>query len=97
MSQERSHRGELHISHPQFSNDGYKRRDEWMRWKGLLTMLGIIIFLAGVVLAFFTFMSYVGGFLYGPFATALQYYNAGAIISAFLIITGGLIMLFSFR
>ena len=68
-----------------------------MKWKGLLTLLGIIVFVAGIVLAFFTFMSYVGGFLYGPFASALQSYHVGVIVSVFLIIIGGLILLYSVR
>jgi hypothetical protein len=85
------------LHQPRFFNGGYGRKDVWKRWKGVLTVLGMIIFAAGIVLAFFTFMSYAGGFLYGPFASALQSYHAGAIASVFLIIVGGLILLFSVR
>ena len=85
------------LLHLRFLNGGYGRKDEWKRWKGVLTVLGIVIFAAGIVLAFFTFMSYAGGFLYGPFASALQSYHVGAIASVFLIIAGGLILLFSVR
>jgi hypothetical protein len=72
------------------------RRDEMER-KTVLTILGIVFFVAGIVLAVVAFMSYVGGIFSGPFASALRSYFVGAIAATVLIVAGGLILLFSAR
>jgi hypothetical protein len=68
-----------------------------MEVKKALAVLGIIFFVAGIVLAFVTAMSYLGGILSGPFASALQSYFIGAIATILLIVVGGLILFFSAR
>jgi polyferredoxin len=98
MGLERSHHWKVRISrHLVFFNGAHGKREERLRWKGVLTILGIILFVAGIVLAFLTFMSYIGGIMYGPFASALQTYHTGTIASVLLIIAGGLALLFSVR
>lgn len=62
-----------------------------------LAVLGIIFFVAGIVLAFVTAMSYLGGILSGQFASALQSHFIGAIATILLIVIGGLILFFSAR
>ena len=62
-----------------------------------LTILGIIFFVAGIVLATVAAVSYVGGILSGPFASVLQSYFIGVIAATFLIVVGGLILYFSVR
>jgi Ca2+/H+ antiporter len=54
------------------------------------TILGIILFAVGIVLAIIAFMSYLGGILSGSFA-----YFVGPIAATILIVVGGLILLFS--
>ena len=66
-----------------------------MERKRVLTMLGIVLFVAGIVLAVVAFMSYIGGILSGPFASALRSHFVGAIAATILIASGGLILLFS--
>jgi hypothetical protein len=68
-----------------------------MERKNALRILGIILFVVGIVLAVIAFMSYVGGILSGPFASALRSYFAGPIAATLLIVAGGLILLFSTR
>ena len=69
-------------------------RDEMER-KRAWTILGIVLFVAGIVLAAVAFTSYVGGILSGPFASALRSHFVGAIAATILIVAGGLILLFS--
>ncbi|HVP15962.1 MAG TPA: hypothetical protein VMT42_01175 [candidate division Zixibacteria bacterium] len=68
-----------------------------MERKNALRILGIILFVVGIVLAVIAFMSYVGGILSGPFAFALRSYFVGPIAATLLIVAGGLILLFSAR
>ena len=68
-----------------------------MERKNALRILGIILFVVGIVLAVVAFMSYAGGILSGPFASALRSYFVGPIAATLLIIAGGLILLFSAR
>ena len=68
-----------------------------MERKNALRILGIMLFGVGIVLAVVAFMSYVGGILSGPFASALRSYFVGPIAATFLIVAGGLILLFSAR
>jgi hypothetical protein len=60
-------------------------------------LLGVILFVAGIVLGFVTGMSYVEGFLSGPFASALQSCFVGIIMAIALMVIGGLTLLLSFR
>ena len=66
-----------------------------MEQKRALTILGIVLFVAGIVLAVVAFMSYIGGILSEPFASALRSHFVGAIAATILIASGGLILLFS--
>ena len=68
-----------------------------MERKNVLRILGIFLFIVGIVLAVIAFMSYVGGILSGPFASALRSYFLGPIAATLLIVAGGLILLFSAR
>jgi uncharacterized membrane protein YdcZ (DUF606 family) len=68
-----------------------------MEQKKAQTILGIIIFVVGIVLAIIAFMSYLGGILSEPFASAFQSYYVGPIAATILIVAGGLILLFSTR
>lgn len=68
-----------------------------MERKNILRILGIILFIVGIVLAVIAFMSYVGGILSGPIASALRSYFVGPIAATLLIVAGGLILLFSAR
>jgi len=63
-----------------------------MEPKNVLKILGIILFVTGIVLAVIAFISYLGGILSGPFASTL-----GPIAATFLIVVGGLILMFSTR
>jgi fatty acid desaturase len=60
-------------------------------------ILGIALFVAGIVLAVVAALSYVGGILSGPFASALRSYFMGAIVATLLIVAGGLILFFSVK
>jgi uncharacterized membrane protein (DUF485 family) len=60
-------------------------------------ILGVILFVAGIVLGFVVGMSYVEGLLSGPFASALQSYFIGIIIAIALMVIGGLTLLLSIR
>ena len=57
--------------------------------------MGIILFALGIVLAIVAFISYVGGVMSGPIASALRSYFVGPIVATLLIIGGGLILWFS--
>ena len=65
--------------------------------KNALRISGIILFVIGIVLAVIAFMSYLGGILSGPFASALRSNFFGPIAATLLIVVGGLILLFSAR
>jgi hypothetical protein len=60
-------------------------------------ILGTILFAIGIVLAVVAFMSYLGGILSGPIATALRSNFLGPTAATLLIIVGGLILMFSTR
>jgi putative Mn2+ efflux pump MntP len=66
-----------------------------MERKRIQTILGVILFVIGIVLAIIAFMSYLGGILSGPFASALKSYFVGPIAATILIVVGGLILMFS--
>ena len=68
-----------------------------MQRKNAQTILGIILFIVGIVLAVIALMSYLGGILSGPFASALRSNFFGPIAATLLIVVGGLILLFSAR
>jgi len=66
-----------------------------MEQKNAIRILGIVLFVVGIVLAVVAFMSYVGGVMSGPLASALRSYFVGPIVATLLIIGGGLILWFS--
>ena len=63
-----------------------------MERKSALRILGLVLFVVGVVLAVVAFISYVGGDMFGPVASALRSYFVGPIAATLLIIVGGLIL-----
>jgi hypothetical protein len=66
-----------------------------MERKNALRILGIILFVVGIMLAIVAFISYVGGVMSGPIASALRSCFVGPIAATLLIIGGGLILWFS--